>query len=72
MIDLKVGDKVQVDPALVNGGARKFKGVGTLMQIYAGGTRCVVQWSLDMPWAVCDYCAWELVLVSSALAGRKE
>jgi hypothetical protein len=44
MTNFKVGDKVQIDPALVNGGVRKTRGVGTILNTSDGGTRCCVSW----------------------------
>ena len=65
MTDFKVGDLVQIDPALVNGGARKSKGVGRVSALRAGGTQALIS-----SWAVNDTVSdWEytrdLVLVSS-------
>lgn len=44
MYDFKPGDKVQIDPALVNGGARVNKGVGVVGWTDRGGTECAVRW----------------------------
>ena len=44
MYDFKPGDKVQVDPALVNGGARRNKGIGVVIGTERGGTECAVHW----------------------------
>ena len=47
MTDFKAGDLVQIDPALICGGARKSRGVGTILETGDGGTRCCVVWSDD-------------------------
>ena len=44
MYDFKPGDKVQIDPALVNGGARSLHGVGTVTGVHQGATRITVDW----------------------------
>ena len=44
MYDFKPGDKVQIDPALVNGGARKSKGIGVVMAARDAGTQTFVCW----------------------------
>lgn len=67
MIDLKVGDKVQVDPALVNGGARHANGAGIITKVGDGGTKCRVQWSFGITLQHTR----GLVLVSSAPGGAQ-
>ena len=44
MTDFKVGDQVQIDPALVNGRARFSRGVGKILTVSDGGTRVEVLW----------------------------
>ena len=62
MTNFVVGDKVQIDPALVNGGARKSRGIGEVTAIEQGGTYVWVRWPDELD----DQCYWnwELVLVS--------
>ena len=63
MTSFRVGDKVQIDPALVNGGARKARGIGKVTAIELGSTYVVVQWS-DGQYT---HCYWELAPVSYAV-----
>ena len=67
MTDFKVGDLVQIDPALVNGGARKSKGVGRVSALRAGGTQALISsWTANnvaSDWEL-EYTR-DLVLVSS-------
>ena len=44
MYDFKPGDKVQIDPALVNSGFRKHRGVGTVVNTREGGTEARIIW----------------------------
>ena len=44
MYDFKPGDKVQIDPALVNSGLRKRRGIGTVLGARAAGTETKVIW----------------------------
>ena len=72
MIDLKAGDKVQIDPALVNSGARKALGTGLVTRVYMGGTRCNVQWDTLCPDDFMSYYfTRDFVLVSSAPGGSR-
>lgn len=62
-----VGQKVQIDPALVNAGSRMPHGIGTITDIERGGpnlgqTFHRVQFTHDFAW----HEAWELVPVASA------
>jgi hypothetical protein len=60
MTDFKIGDKVQIDPALVNSGAREApRGiVGRVAEFsYAGNV--FVEWATYSSWQQ----AWELVRV---------
>jgi len=58
MTDFKVGDKVQIDPALVNSGARvaSLGVVGTVEQVMSSGM-IDVAWQTRNSW----HHAWELV-----------
>lgn len=44
MTNFKVGDKAQIDPALVNSGVRKARGIGEVTAIEQGGTYVWVRW----------------------------
>lgn len=44
MTDFKVGDLVQIDPALVCGHAREYRGTGTVRATDRGGTVVHVYW----------------------------
>jgi hypothetical protein len=44
MYDFKPGDKVQIDPALVNGGSRKSRGVGVVVDTHRASTETQVSW----------------------------
>lgn len=61
MTNFVVGDKVQIDPALVNGGARKSRGIGRVTAI-EGGTYIRVRWADGED----EQYYWSLVLVSNA------
>jgi hypothetical protein len=60
MIELKIGDKVQIDPALVNSKARGFRGIGEVLGVWNGGTCCNVRWQHG----TCSQYAHDLVLVA--------
>ena len=62
MTNFVVGDKVQIDPALVNGGARKSRGIGEVTAIEQGGTYVWVRWADGED----EQYYWSLVLVSNA------
>ena len=62
MMQFVVGQKVQVDPALVNAGARASRSTGTVTAVERGGTFYCVQFTHGFAW----YEAWELVPVASA------
>jgi hypothetical protein len=62
MTDFKIGDKVQIDPALVNSGAREApRGIiGTVtLPAYAYGGSVGVKWATYVSWQQ----PWELVHV---------
>jgi threonine dehydrogenase-like Zn-dependent dehydrogenase len=67
MTDFKVGDLVQIDPALVCGGARWYRGTGTVCGVFFGGTKIAVHWHTDPEGQIADvhYAARDLVLVSN-------
>ena len=71
MNDFYPGDKVQIDPALVNGGVRRSKGVGTVTARLAGGTKSYVMWPKDHGGPEVDVKSMDLVLVSRAEGGSQ-
>ena len=44
MYDFKPGDKVQVDPALVNSKVRQSQGIGIVVETRCGYTETQVRW----------------------------
>ena len=62
MTDFKVGDLVQIDPALVCGHAREYRGTSTVCGVFFGGTKIAVHWHTDPEGQ--HYASRDLVLVS--------
>ena len=60
MTDLKIGDKVQIDPALVNSGAREApRGIVGWVAEFSYAGNVFVEWATYSSW----HQTWELVHV---------
>ena len=63
MTDFKIGQKVQMDPALtMPGGSREPLGTGTVENVWDGGMTVVVRWA-GTAYGI-SYQDWELVPVA--------